>query len=69
MVISAPNTPLYRCDVCNYQEFDAEAIAHINLLIGQVELVPPVGEPKPPLSRSATSADLSEGDEPTRPKH
>jgi len=37
LVISAPNTPAYVCDVCGYQEFEPEAVHRLRRLIGPPE--------------------------------
>lgn len=35
MVVSAPDTPAYVCDVCAYTEFEREAVRQLNKLLGQ----------------------------------
>lgn len=34
MFISAPNTPVWQCDICQYQEFERQAINRLETLLG-----------------------------------
>jgi hypothetical protein len=40
LLVSAPETPLWKCDICEYEEFDREAVMHLEALLGQYESVP-----------------------------
>jgi hypothetical protein len=37
MFVSAPQIPFWTCDICQYQEFDREAIEKLETLIGFVD--------------------------------
>ncbi len=34
-LVSAPDMPLWICDVCDYQEFDRDAVLRVEALLGQ----------------------------------
>ncbi len=34
--LSVPNVPSWLCDICQYQEFDFDALAQIEALVGQL---------------------------------
>lgn len=34
-LVSAPDMPAWTCDVCNYQEFDRDAVVRLEMLLGQ----------------------------------
>lgn len=34
MVLSAPNMPVYHCDVCGYEEYEPAAYRDLNTLVG-----------------------------------
>lgn len=55
-VLSAPDLPMYVCDVCGYQEFDSEALLDIQLLTGQLDTNP---EEDPPQPRRNSNIDLN----------
>jgi hypothetical protein len=35
ILVSAPDMPAWTCDVCNYQEFEQEAVLRLDMLLGQ----------------------------------
>ncbi|MCA0453586.1 MAG: YgiT-type zinc finger protein [Chloroflexi bacterium] len=34
MLVSVPNTPVWQCDICQYQEFEHQAISRLETLLG-----------------------------------
>lgn len=36
-VLSAPDIPAWRCDICSYLEYDEDALMRLDLLIGGLE--------------------------------
>lgn len=34
MLVSVPNTPVWQCDICQYQEFEHQAINRLETLLG-----------------------------------
>jgi hypothetical protein len=36
-VLSAPNIPAWRCDICSYLEYDEDALMRLDLLIGELD--------------------------------
>lgn len=59
MMMSVPDTLAYTCDVCGYQEFDRDAVAHVDALVGDERRVAGTG-------RSTTKAYRIDGKS-TRP--
>lgn len=39
-LITAPNTPVFECDVCHHREFDRPTVQRIEMLVGQVGAPP-----------------------------
>jgi hypothetical protein len=64
MLVSAPETPLWKCDICEYEEFDREAVMRLEALLGQYESVPDTGRFNPKLP----SLDASDSTTPRRAK-
>ena len=64
LLVSAPDTPLWKCDICGYEEFDREAIMHLEALLGQYESVPDSQRMNPKLQ----SLDASDSTTPRRVK-
>ncbi len=48
MLLSVPNMPVWKCDVCQYQEFDYDAITRVEALVGHL------GLPDDPERRAST---------------
>jgi hypothetical protein len=63
-IISAPDTPAYICDVCNYQEFDQQAIQQLQLLTGQNE----AGADDAAYPPRSASTEIREAGKPPQPK-
>jgi len=38
MLLSVPNMPAWKCDICQYQEFDYDAITQVEALVGHFGL-------------------------------
>ncbi|PJF28325.1 MAG: hypothetical protein CUN53_00750 [Phototrophicales bacterium] len=36
-MLSAPDVPAWRCDICSYLEYDEDALMRLDLLIGGLE--------------------------------
>lgn len=45
MMMSVPDTLAYTCDVCGYQEFDRDTVAHIDTLVGDGRRAAGTGRP------------------------
>jgi hypothetical protein len=67
MLVSAPETPLWKCDICEYEEFDREAVMRLEALLGQYESVPDTGRFNPKL-QSLDALDASDSTTPRRAK-
>jgi hypothetical protein len=66
MLLSVPNMPAWKCDICNYQEFDYDTIAQIEALVGHVGLP---ADPERPASKLTTvDSDATETKLPHRIK-
>jgi hypothetical protein len=37
-VLSAPDIPAWRCDICSYLEYDEDALMRLDLLIGELDI-------------------------------
>jgi YgiT-type zinc finger domain-containing protein len=58
-LISAPNTPVFECDVCHHREFDRLTVQRIELLVGQ--------NGAPPNRYKAAEPDANSPSEPVVP--
>jgi YgiT-type zinc finger domain-containing protein len=56
MLVSVPDMPVWMCDICGHEEFDRDAVAQLEALLG-----PPDGVPETQRNNSKIqSIDLSE---------
>ena len=39
-LVSVPDMALWKCDICEYEEFDRESVMHLEALLGQYETFP-----------------------------
>lgn len=58
LLVSVPNTPVWQCDICHYQEFEHETIARLETLLG-------VSDTAPELQRNTHKITSLEQSEPT----
>ncbi len=58
MLVSVPNTAVWQCDICQYQEFEHQTIAHLESLLG-------ISDNVPELQRNPTKITSVEQTEPT----
>ena len=66
LLISVPHMPAWKCDICQYQEFDFEALMQIEALIGHVGLS---DDPVRPASKlPSVDADVADNNLPHRVK-
>jgi len=63
-LVSVPDTPLWKCDICEYEEFDREAVMHLEALLGQYESTPESQRINPKLQ----SLDVTDSATPRRAK-
>jgi len=56
MLISVPDMPVWTCDICGYQEFDQEAMANLDALLGVKETTPETQRPRPSESLDNSTA-------------
>jgi hypothetical protein len=47
MLLSVPNMPLWKCDLCEYQEYDYDALTQLEALVGRF------GMPDDPVRRAS----------------
>lgn len=40
MLISVPEMPVWTCDICQYEEFDRDAVLQLETLLGSAESTP-----------------------------
>ena len=40
MLVSVPNTPVWRCDICQYQEFEHQTVARLETMLGISDSTP-----------------------------
>jgi YgiT-type zinc finger domain-containing protein len=45
MLLSVPDVPAWKCDICQYLEYDDTALIEIEALVGQPELPPENSRP------------------------
>ncbi len=64
MLITVPDSAVYLCDYCGYQEFERDVIQHLQALIGEDN--PPIGDAPRPLK--TPPQESLDGNEPRRPK-
>lgn len=55
MLISAPDTPVWTCDICGYQEFDHDAVANLDALLRTADSSPDSQRSKLPESLDSTT--------------
>ena len=48
MLLSVPNMPVWKCDLCEYEEFDYDALTRVEALVGHFG---PPDEPNRPASK------------------
>ncbi len=66
MLLSVPNMPAWKCDICQYQEFDYDGLARVEALAGRFG---PPDDPVRPASKLPTvDADAAENKLPHRLK-
>lgn len=56
MLVSVPNMPSHKCDVCGYVEFEESALAQIGVLVGQMSVTPETVRPMTKLTAVETDA-------------
>ena len=39
MLVSVPDMPIWICDICGHEEFDTDAVAQVEALLGSAETV------------------------------
>lgn len=66
MLLSVPGMPAWTCDLCQYQEFDYDAVARIEALVGHVGM--PSDPARPASKLPAVDADLPDSSLPHRIK-
>lgn len=59
LFVSVPNMPAWKCDICQYQEFDYDAMIRIEVLVGQLSL--PTDSPRPAAKLPAYDVESMEG--------
>ena len=66
MLLSVPNMPAWKCDICQYQEYDYDALTQIEALVGHFGLP---NDPVRPASKVPTvDSDVTETKLPHRIK-
>ena len=58
MLLSVPNMPAWKCDICQYQEFEHQTIARLEALLG-------IRDSSPDLQRNTPKIASIEPSEPT----
>jgi hypothetical protein len=58
MFVSAPSMPAYTCDVCQFREFDEQALTYLDALVGQMSL--PQAAPRSPAKPAPADGDNAE---------
>jgi hypothetical protein len=55
LFISAPSVPCYQCDICSHREFDEQALAYLDALVGQLSA--PHERARPPAKPTPSDPD------------
>ena len=66
MLLSVPNMPVWKCDLCEYQEYDYDAIVELEALVGRFGM--PDDPVRPSSKLPAVDSDVSENNLPHRIK-
>lgn len=66
MLLSVPNMPAWQCDICQYQEFDFDALGRVEALVGHFG--PPDERARPAAKLPSVDADAPENKLPHRVK-
>lgn len=64
-ILSAPDMPMYRCDVCGFVEFEQEAVQYIKMLTGQFDDI--IDEDRM-ISRRSSPIEVTETSKPSQAK-
>ncbi len=57
MLLSVPNVPAWKCDICHYQEFDYDVITWVEMLVGHAGM--PVDAARPASKLPAVDTDAT----------
>jgi YgiT-type zinc finger domain-containing protein len=66
MLLSVPNMPVWKCDLCEYQEFDYDALTNIEALAGRFGM--PDDPVRPTSKRTPLDSDSLDQNLPSRIK-
>ena len=66
MLLSVPNTPVWKCDICQYTEYDYDTLSQLEALTGRFGL--PDDRARPASKLPALDTDTAENNLPHRLK-
>lgn len=66
MLLSVPNMPVWKCDLCEYQEFDYDALTRVEALVGRLGL--PDDPVRQPSKLQSVDSDAGDNNLPHRVK-